>query len=359
MYLDLTDAKYQCLIDEQRKNWWRPYLAETSIVENYSSTSTNWYQLATWVQSREDSNLLNDFVNQYIYKSDSKNEDKIIEDLIINTWQQASQKLQSINKIHLRKFLQEYPGFDLAGSTKFNGGSSRYCAGADCQKVGCNFKESSNLASLPNNAAFTDLEREAQKCFIRERHSGGSLKVDLNDLDFVKDFFRNTLLKTETVAANYFDVPNNSFNFTEVFTCLKEKVLSQVDNDFTDSFNMVSNTVRFTTSGATANDVIVNLVSDLRSEVDSILTGCSPVIPGDPRLLPGDWTLQLNTPENRKELVNTLLNLDLKRTIDANKITFPNLLNSKSLFENVTRSETIWSETNGNKFAELNLDVSR
>ena len=329
------------MIDDSQASWWRPYLTQTSLVPDYDKDSTNWYQLATWKQSREDSNSLNK-----IYQPDSDTEDETIKNLIIETWQQASPTLQSIDKTVLSQFIEEYPGFDLAGSLKSNGGDNLFCKGDECEKVECDFKQSDNLASLTSSATFSQLETAAQNCFISKRHSEGALKVDLNDLSFIKQFFRLSFLG-DASRAETFGVPKTFASVATDFNCLKQAVLS--GNDLSATFN------NFQLSGSTAFDVITILVSDLRSSVNTILNDCSAGVALS-AASESSWRSELNSAKNQKHLVNTLINVDLHRTIDANKITLRNLLSSSSL--TFTDDKTVWPAKSGNSFAEQDLDVS-
>ena len=56
---DIQDYNDKCLIDQAETQWWRPYLPKKNLVENYDPTKTNWYQLSTWKQSREDKDAIN------------------------------------------------------------------------------------------------------------------------------------------------------------------------------------------------------------------------------------------------------------------------------------------------------------
>lgn len=329
------------MIDDTQQQWWRPYLPEKSLVSNYNKDSTNWYQLANWKQSREDSNSL-----KKVYQPASDNEDETIENLIIETWQQASQVLQAIDKTVLRQFLEEYPGFDLGGSFKSNGGNSLFCKGDDCEKVGCDFKNSDDLAGLTSNPTFTQLESAVQNCFLSKRHSDGAVSVDLNDLKFINRFVRLNFLNSASSAEDY-GVPNSFASDNANFDCLKSEVLK--GNDIIASFNTLE------LSGATSSEVINNLITALRSSVDTILNGCSNGVALSDSSRP-IWTGELNNAVNHQKLVNTLINLDLQRTIDANKITLKGLLSSTSL--TFTDDETIWPAKSGNNFEEQELDVS-
>ena len=56
---NIKDYNDKCLIDQAETQWWRPYLPKKNLVENYDPTKTNWYQLSTWKQSREDKDAIN------------------------------------------------------------------------------------------------------------------------------------------------------------------------------------------------------------------------------------------------------------------------------------------------------------
>ena len=235
----------------------------------------------------------------------------------------------------LAQFMSLYPGYNLGGQFKTNPGAG-ICVGDDCDGTGCSFIDSAELEQLADNADISALEIAFQSCFAK----GANTDFDLNlDKSFWR-FFENKLLDSAT--ASDFGITENT-----LLTCvtLRDGIGS---DDFSTTFNS-----GLTFSGTSMEAAIDGLISQLRAKVDTLLESCQ----AGAKLSTGSetkWKAELNSVLDRQKLTNTLINDELRKTLDANKVELA-LFNGDL---DLTPDNQNWVQNDNNEFADSHLNVS-
>ena len=228
-----------------------------------------------------------------------------------------------------------YPGYNLGGQFKTNPGAG-ICVGDDCDGTGCSFIDSAELEQLADNADISALEIAFQSCFAK----GANTDFDLNlDKSFWR-FFDNNLLNSAT--ASEFGITDNA-----LLGCN-----SLIDGIGSDDFSTTFNS-GLTFSGTSIEAAIDGVITQLRAKVNVLLDSCQ----AGATLAAGSetkWKAELNSVLDRQKLTNTLINDELRKTLDANKVELA-LFNGDL---DLTPDNQNWVRKPDNEFADSHLNVS-